>query len=50
VSNRHTFGLIFKLDMLSKAYIAARRDNVVEMVVRSCASSCAALDAVPSSR
>jgi hypothetical protein len=22
VSNRHTFGLIFKLDMLSKAYIA----------------------------
>jgi AcrR family transcriptional regulator len=34
VSNRHTFGLIFKLDMLSKPYIAARRDNVVEMVVR----------------
>ena len=34
VSNRHTFGLIFKIDMLSKAYIAARRDNVVEMVVR----------------
>jgi AcrR family transcriptional regulator len=34
VSNRHTFGLIFKLDMLSPAYIAQRRDNVVEMVVR----------------
>jgi AcrR family transcriptional regulator len=34
VSNRHTFGLIFKLDMRSPAYIAHRRDNVVEMVVR----------------
>ncbi|WP_284620475.1 TetR/AcrR family transcriptional regulator [Aquabacterium humicola] len=34
VSNRHTFGLIFKLDMQSPAYIAQRRDNVVEMVVR----------------
>lgn len=34
VSNRHTFGLIFKLDMLSPAYIAHRRANVVEMVVR----------------
>ena len=34
VSNRHTFGLIFKLDMLKPAYIAQRRDNVVEMVVR----------------
>jgi AcrR family transcriptional regulator len=34
VSNRHTFGLIFKLDMLSPAYIAQRRANVVEMVVR----------------
>lgn len=34
VSNRHTFGLIFKLDMASPAYIAQRRDNVVEMVVR----------------
>lgn len=36
VSNRHTFGLIFKLDMKSPAYIAQRRDNVVEMVVRFC--------------
>lgn len=34
VSNRHTFGLIFKLDLTSPAYIAQRRDNVVEMVVR----------------
>ena len=34
VSNRHTFSLIFKLDMQSRSYIAQRRDNVVEMVVR----------------
>ena len=34
VSNRHTFGLIFKLDMKSSAYIAHRRDSVVEMIVR----------------
>jgi AcrR family transcriptional regulator len=34
VSNRHTFGLIFKLDMRSPAYIAQRRENVVEMIVR----------------
>ena len=34
VSNRHTFGLIFKPDMKSSAYIAHRRDNVVEMIVR----------------
>ena len=34
VSNRHTFGTIFKLDMLSPAYIAQRRDSVVEMIVR----------------
>jgi AcrR family transcriptional regulator len=34
VSNRHTFGTIFKVDMKSPAYIAHRRDNVVEMVVR----------------
>lgn len=34
VSNRHTFGLIFKLDMKSPAYIAQRRENVVEMLVR----------------
>lgn len=34
VSNRHTFGLIFKLDTRSPAYIAHRRDSVIEMVVR----------------
>jgi AcrR family transcriptional regulator len=34
VSNRHTFGLIFKLDMTSPAYIAHRRENVVEMILR----------------
>jgi len=34
VSNRHTFGAIFKLDTRSPAYIAHRRDSVIEMVVR----------------
>src|SRR6059058_2413822 len=34
VSNRHTFGVIFKLDTRSQAYIAHRRDNVIEMIVR----------------
>src|SRR3954468_9732726 len=34
VSNRHTFGVIFKLDTRSQAYIAHRRENVIEMVVR----------------
>jgi len=34
VSNRHTFGMIFKLDPRSPAYVAQRRDNVVEMIVR----------------
>jgi AcrR family transcriptional regulator len=34
VSNRHTFGLIFKLDTRSPAWITHRRDNVVEMIVR----------------
>ncbi len=34
VSNRHTFGLIFKLDTHSTAYIAQRRESVVDMVVR----------------
>ncbi|HEY8357418.1 MAG TPA: TetR family transcriptional regulator [Ramlibacter sp.] len=34
VSNRHTFGLIFKLDTRSPAYIAHRRESVIEMVVR----------------
>ena len=34
VSNRHTFGLIFKLATTSHAYVAHRRDSVIEMVVR----------------
>jgi hypothetical protein len=34
VSNQHTFGLIFKLDIRSPNYITHRRDNVVEMIVR----------------
>jgi AcrR family transcriptional regulator len=34
VSNQHTFGLIFKRDTQSTAALAARRDSIVEMVVR----------------
>ena len=34
VSNQYTFGLIFKNEPQSSSAIAARRDNVVEMVVR----------------
>jgi AcrR family transcriptional regulator len=34
VSNQHTFGLIFKLNTQSPQAITARRDSVVEMVVR----------------
>jgi hypothetical protein len=34
VSNRHTFGLIFQLDKQSPAYVAARRENIVQMVLR----------------
>ncbi len=34
VSNRHTFGLIFQLDNQSPAYVAARRENIVQMVLR----------------
>lgn len=34
VSNRHTFGLIFQLDNQSPAYIAARRENIIQMVLR----------------
>ena len=34
VSNQHTFGLIFKIDMKSSAYVAHRRENVIEMIVR----------------
>jgi AcrR family transcriptional regulator len=34
VSNRHTFSLIFKRDLESAAAIAARRESIVEMIVR----------------
>lgn len=33
-ANRHTFALIFKRDFDKPAAVAARRDNIVEMVVR----------------
>jgi AcrR family transcriptional regulator len=34
VSNRHTFGLIFKIDNQSPVYIANRRENVIQMILR----------------
>ena len=34
VANKHTFSLIFKRDLDSPAAIAARRDSIVEMIVR----------------
>ena len=34
VSNRHTFALIFKRDLESARAVAARRESIVEMVVR----------------
>ena len=34
VSNRHTFSLIFKRDLDSPRAIGARRDSIIEMVVR----------------
>lgn len=34
VANRHTFSLIFQRDMESAPAIAARRDSIIEMVVR----------------
>lgn len=33
-ANRHTFALIFKRDFESPAAVAARRDSIIEMVVR----------------
>jgi AcrR family transcriptional regulator len=35
VANRHTFALIFKRDLESPAAIVARRDSIIEMIVRS---------------
>jgi AcrR family transcriptional regulator len=34
VANRHTFGLIFQRDMESPAALVARRDSIIEMIVR----------------
>ncbi|MCX7252601.1 MAG: TetR/AcrR family transcriptional regulator [Burkholderiales bacterium] len=34
VSNRHTFGLIFKQDTLEPGYLERRRDSVIDMVWR----------------
>ncbi|MHB1199232.1 MAG: TetR/AcrR family transcriptional regulator [Polaromonas sp.] len=34
VSNRHTFGLIFKQDAYAPEVLAARRNNVIDMMVR----------------
>ena len=34
VANRHTFSLIFKRDLESPRAISARRDSIIEMVVR----------------
>jgi AcrR family transcriptional regulator len=34
VANRHTFSLIFKRDLESPEAIAARRESIVEMIVR----------------
>lgn len=34
VANRHTFSFIFKLDLDSPAAIVARRDSIIEMIVR----------------
>ena len=34
VANRHTFGLIFQRDLASPGSLIARRDSIVEMIVR----------------
>jgi AcrR family transcriptional regulator len=34
VSNRHTFSLIFQLDLESAGALVARRDSIIEMIVR----------------
>jgi AcrR family transcriptional regulator len=34
VSNRHTFGLIFQIDNQSPTYIASRRENIIQTVLR----------------
>jgi hypothetical protein len=37
VSNRHTFSKIFRIDMTSPDYLAARRESVADLIVRSVA-------------
>ena len=34
VSNRHTFGLIFNQDIQAPAYVANRRESIVQMILR----------------
>ena len=34
VANRHTFSLLFQRDMVSPAALIARRDSIIEMIVR----------------
>jgi hypothetical protein len=34
VANRHTFSLIFKRDLSEPAALRARRDSIVEMIIR----------------
>ena len=34
VANRHTFSLIFQRDLESPQAMVARRDNIIEMIVR----------------
>ena len=36
VANRHTFALIFQRDLDAPDHLEARRDNIVEMIVRFC--------------
>jgi hypothetical protein len=34
VSNRHTFSLLFNYDMQSPAAVSARRESVIDMILR----------------
>ncbi len=36
VANRHTFALIFQRDLDAPAHLVARRESIVEMIVRFC--------------
>ncbi len=39
VANRHTFGLIFQQDTQSPVYVANRRENIVQMILRYVATT-----------